>query len=139
MALSVKQRYGDINFDFITYVPMTKFRQFRKGYNQSALLAKELSKILSIPIVHDILFSHKKRKSQHKTTSKERFDNVKQIYYTKKRISGGTVLLVDDIKTTGATLDSCARQLLMCGADKVYCISALITEPKIKKGKQNGN
>ena len=54
----------------------------------------------------------------------------------KKPIKNKTVLLVDDIKTTGATLSECAKQLLAAGSNKVYCITALVTDNKEKK---NGN
>lgn len=54
-----------------------------------------------------------------------RLKNVKNKYYAQNKISGGNVLLFDDIATTGATLDECAKQLLIAGADRVYCISVL--------------
>ena len=63
---------------------------------------------------------------------KERFKNVKGMYKTNYKVTGKTILLVDDIKTTGASFDECAKQLLLAGADNVYCVSAVGS--KTKKG-----
>ncbi len=128
MALTVKQRYNDIDFDFITYVPMTKRNIRQRGYNQSYVLAKLLSEILEIPIGIDVLkCSNRKRKTQHELLRKDRFKNIKDKFYCNKNLNNKKILLVDDIKTTGATFDECAKQLFSCGADRVFCIAGLIT------------
>ena len=57
---------------------------------------------------------------------KERFENVKGKFRSTKKCIGN-ILLVDDIKTTGATLEECSKQLLSSGADSVYCVTGLIT------------
>ncbi len=137
MSIAIKQGYFDIEFDFITSVPMDKFSKLRRGYNQSEILAEEISKRINIPHFQGILKAKKKKHTQHKLSYEKRFDNVKEIYYTDCNINGKTVLLVDDIKTSGATLSECAKQLLKAGANRVYCVTALITDSK--KGKKNGN
>ncbi len=130
MALTVKQCYNDVSFDLITCVPLHKLRQMRRGYNQSYLLAKRISDILGIQLSQDLLGARFKRKTQHKTVLKKRFKNVKGKYFCKREVTNKTILLVDDIKTTGATLDECSKELMSFGANKVYCITGLITDKK---------
>lgn len=146
MAIMVKQVYADRHFDFITYVPMNTFQKLRRGYNQSYVLAYELSKILDIPIGINVLKCRRKAKTQHLLTEKERFLNVKGKYVCDVSLIGKSVLLVDDIKTTGATLDESAKQLMRSGADSVCCVTGLITYKDKKKdkdtkkvSKNNGN
>lgn len=133
MALSVNESFYDVDFDLITYVPMRLKNKISRGYNQSEILAEELSGILKIPIAKNLLGCKRKSKAQHKLPHKKRFDNVRDKYFCNRKISGKTVLLVDDIKTTGATLDECSRQLLLSGADKVYCVTGLLTKQDRKR------
>lgn len=121
MANSLLKTYKDINFDFLTFVPKMK-----SDYNQCKPLAKRLSRRLNIPVKRKILVKVKENKTQHKLSLNERFSNVKDAYCTTEKIKGQTVLLLDDIKTTGATLNECAKQLKFAGAEKVYCVTALI-------------
>ena len=123
IAEAVKQRFPEVNFDFITSVPMYPFKKFANGFNQSEILARKISCLLNVPY-KECLHKVKRNKTQHKSPFKERFDNVKGVYECDK-ISAENVLLVDDIKTTGATLDECSRQLLFGGAHKVYCVTAI--------------
>lgn len=128
MALTVKQSFYGICFDLIVAVPMPYLNEKRRGYNQSNILAEKIGEILKIPFYNDILYAKRKKSAQHKLTFENRFHNVENIYYTNKTLNGKTVLLVDDIKTSGATLSECAKQLYKAGADKVYCVTGLITE-----------
>lgn len=144
MALCVKQSFKDIRFDNVVYVPAEKAKERRRGYNQSRVLAENLSEILKIPLLDDALLCHRKKHTQHSLELEYRFENVKGIYYTNKALNGKSFLLVDDIKTSGATLDSCAKALYAAGADRVYCVTGLAAKPKSKKkskskGNKNGN
>lgn len=133
MAKTVKMFYGDIQFDGITFVPMHMLKHLKRGFNQSEQLAKRLSKFLNVRLYNGVLKVKYTRKLQHNMTVKERFKNVKGMYSYNYKVTGKNILLVDDIKTTGATIDECAKQLLLAGANEVYCITGLITEHK--KGK----
>ena len=136
MAFCVKNEYRDIHFDAVTFVPMHRFRLLKRGFNQSRVLAEEIAETLGIPF-EDTLVCLKNGKRQHDLFGKERFQNVKGRYKANINESGKTLLLVDDIKTTGATLDECAKQLYLSGADGVYCVTALITvRDKNKAGKK---
>lgn len=127
MALSIKQNFSDINFDTVVYVPMNKFRELRRGYNQSEVLAKKIAALLNLPLSENVLGVKLRRRIQHNLPHDKRFDNVKDKYYYKRSLKGKTVLLIDDIKTTGASLNQCALQLLRGGAVSVYCATTLIT------------
>lgn len=133
MALSVMLSFHDISFDLVCCVPMLTGRRLRRGYNQSELLARSVSKILGLRFADRLLGCKRKRSMQHNLPNSMRFENVKDKYYSNYSVMGRTVLLVDDIKTTGATLDECARQLKLSGAAAVYCVTGIITETKEKK------
>lgn len=125
MALCVKNEYRDIKFDGVCFVPMNLRKKIRRGYNQSELLAEQISKILDLPL-YNPLICKRKGASQHTLSEKERFKNVEGLYSATPLARGKTLLLVDDIKTTGATLNECAKQLLKSGAARVFCVTALI-------------
>lgn len=136
MALCVKNEYRDISFDAVTFVPMHRLRFLKRGFNQSRVLAEKTADILCLP-VEDTLICLKSGKRQHDLFGKDRLQNVKGRYSAKLSAKGKTLLLVDDIRTTGATLDECAKQLFLAGADSVYCVTALIsTRTKNNTGKK---
>lgn len=135
MALCVKNEYRDIKFDGVCFVPMLKRKQLRHGFNQSRVLAEKIADLLGLPL-YNLLVCLKYAPSQHGLKAKERFLNVKGMYRASVQAKGKTLLLVDDIKTTGATLDECAKQLLLSGAAGVYCVTALITGGKNNAGKK---
>lgn len=118
--------YNDADFDFICYVPSYN----RRGYNHSGYIAKAISKNLNIPFYNDLLYCVKKCKKQHKSSIKERINNVDGKYAANYRIDQKRVLLIDDIKTTGSTLDECARVLLFAGAQSVHCATVLGSSSK---------
>lgn len=122
---------GDIinewDADMIIPVPLHKSRLIERGYNQAELIAKELSKGVGIPVKKDVLVRNKKTKPQKWLNEKERKDNIEKAFTIRKNIVKlKKVVLVDDIYTTGSTVDSCARELKDKGAEKVYCVSLSI-------------
>lgn len=129
MARFAKKSFGTENIDLICYVPSTKESMYKRGFNQSALFAKEISNLLHLDIKHNLLIKKESVKTQHrKKTIEDRFKNVRNGYKATEKLNGKNILLVDDIKTTGATIDECARQLKFAGAEKVYCVVALISK-----------
>ena len=129
MAQCVTERFGDMSFDFITCVPLSEASLKKRGYNQSALLAKSISKKLRIPFEENLLSRPFQGKEQKTLSGIERFGGVIGEFDCAENriIENAAVLLCDDISTTGATLNECAKLLLLRGADKVCCISAAIT------------
>lgn len=130
MSDSVKKNFADVKFDFVCCVPLSKSSLKRRGYNQSALLAKEIAKELGVPFEEKLLSRPFQGKEQKTLGGIERFGGVIGAFdcAENKIIESAAVLLCDDISTTGATLNECAKLLLLCGADKVYCVSAAITK-----------
>lgn len=140
MANAVREDFKDVSFDCICYVPFSTLQKITRNYNQSKLLADELSKELNIP-VKSVLFKLFDTKTQHETKGNLRKGNTYGIYDVKDYadIKGKTVLLVDDIMTTGETLNTCAVIMKIRGAEKVYCATAAITPRKSKDENKKEN
>lgn len=115
----------DINY--ILPVPLHYRRLLYRRYNQSALLAKDLSQRLAIPYRGDILKRVRATASQGHKSPKERIKNVKGAFAVNDKylnaIKGKSLLLIDDVYTTGATLNACALTLKKNGAAQVHCLS----------------
>lgn len=123
MCNAVNLLYSDIKFDYVCSVPSAS----RFSYDHCGYLAERVSDLIKVPYKNDILTCTRRTKRQHLSTIKERLKNVENKYKYNYRIQNANVLLVDDIKTTGATLDECAKTLLYAGANHVYCVVALGT------------
>lgn len=134
MAECVKTDFENAEFDFICYVPFTLSQKVQRKYNQSELLAKKLSDILNLPL-NDVMTKLFETKPQHKMGFRYRTGNVFGVYDVKENadVTGKTILLVDDVKTSGSTLNDCARILKIRGAEKVYCTVVAIAGVKPKK------
>lgn len=134
MAKSVREDFENIHFDFISFVPYSISQKLRRSYNQSELLAESLSKGLNIPL-NRVMVKLFNTNTQHKMSVGRRKGNVFGVYDVKEDVDvkGKTVLLVDDVKTSGATLDDCAWALKTRGADKVYCVVAALAGVKSKE------
>jgi len=105
--------YG-IKADVIIPVPLTPRRTRERGYNQAGLIAAEVSKLIGVPVVDDFLVRVKHTKAQKKMTLKQRQENLKGAFNIKppySTIKDKRVLLIDDVLTTGTTVDECARVL----------------------------
>lgn len=136
----VKKQYKDVVFDYACCVPMHRLKQLERGYNQSEMLLRWICRSLSIIPSKHLLVQVKKNESQHRKHRKERAENVKGIYKVqdKLNLTDKTILLVDDIFTTGATLNECTRMLKAAGAANVYCAVFCTTKPiKLEKQKNN--
>lgn len=136
MAMAVKEDFQDKHFDFICFVPFSKWQSCSRNYNQSEILAENLSKELKIPL-NNIMVKLFETKAQHKMNSRARKGNVFGVYDVRKEIDicDKIILLVDDVKTSGSTLDDCAAILKIRGAGKVYCVTAAIAGVKKKEEK----
>jgi len=122
LALRLQDRFPE-DFDLVTWVPVSTLRKLRRGYDQSALLAKALGKELGTEPVSTLkkIRNNKTQSSLH--DSAHRRANVLGAYrvINADAVRGKRVLLVDDVFTTGATAGECARMLLTAGAKEVHC------------------
>jgi ComF family protein len=96
--------------DAIVPVPLHRTRLVERGYNQSAEICKGIHKATQIPLVTNALIRGEKTVSQTRKTKTERWENVKDVFVMRRPIAGN-ILLVDDVITTGSTLEACIRTL----------------------------
>lgn len=102
-------------------IPLHAGRRRKRGYNQAQLLAKELSKRSGIPVDANLLRRQKKTRAQKELTDKERHANLKNAFSLgKSEIPYQRIILIDDIYTTGSTIDEASRVLLEHGAQSVF-------------------
>lgn len=135
----IKEAYQNINFDGIVYVPISKRREKDRGYNQSKIIAISTGKLLGIPVVHDGLIKLKDNPKQSNLSATQRAKNVKGVYATGKAdVSDKVLLLIDDVYTTGATLNECAKILKKSGALLVYGATVSVTEGRNAKCRLRG-
>ncbi len=119
----ILEENGFLAADIITAAPMTGARRNVTGYNHAEYIAKLISKRSGIPADFSLIGKRKNAGAQHFKSGRERAEAAKNAYKKGKRgdLSGKTVLLCDDIITTGSTLNACSKILKESGAEKVYC------------------
>ncbi|MFH1484246.1 MAG: ComF family protein [Chloroflexota bacterium] len=107
--------------EILVPVPLHRRRLRERGYNQAALLARELGKLLDLPVVEPALGRTRDAPPQARaTTAEERRRNVAQAFVAGPGVEGKSALLIDDVCTTGATLEACAQALKKAGAASVW-------------------
>ena len=129
-AVMMFSRYKDIlrQADCLVPVPSHWSRFLKRGFNPADVIAVEFSKIANLPICK-ILKRIKKTEYQKGKNIFERLNNVKNAFSCSKnnKLSGKTVILIDDVMTTGATLNECASMLKSHGCLKVFCLTIAST------------
>ncbi|MCR5831170.1 MAG: ComF family protein [Lachnospiraceae bacterium] len=115
------------NVEAIVPVPVHKKRLSKRGYNQAYLLAKELSKRLKIPVCDHLVIRKTATKVQKNLSAASRQNNLKKAFIVSENsVKYSSVLIVDDIYTTGATVDAVAGCLKGAGIGRVYFVSLCI-------------
>lgn len=132
-AEEIVGRYGTqlakIHADAWVPVPVHRKRYRKRGYNQAALIAKELSKRTQIPCYEHVLVRIVQTHVQKTLNDKQRYQNLKNAFKCQQNsVKLRKVILVDDIYTTGATIEACTRELLRTGVEQVYYVSVSIGE-----------
>lgn len=118
------------DFDFVSWVPVSRRRLHRRGYDQSGILARVIAQKLALPM-YPALQKHAERGPQsHLHDAAQRKENASGAFSMAPGadVSGKRILLIDDIVTTGATLSECCRVLKFAGAKRVSC--ALFASPR---------
>lgn len=136
LARMVHSRYRHIAFDLILPVPISKWRRFTRGYNQSEWLGEEVSRHLGVSMETGLLEKIRHTPDQHKQEEEERQENLLGAFRVSdaSRLAGKTILLIDDVYTSGWTTGLCAKTLLEAGAQSVYVAvvaMAQATEPNL--------
>ena len=117
--------------DGICFVPMMKKDVRKRGYNQAELLAKSLSEKLNVPLLKYAIVKTKRTAQQKSLTKAERENNLKGCFHADKEIvKGKTIILVDDVMTTGATAEAVCTELKKRGANEIYFVTAASVEYK---------
>lgn len=112
-------------------VPVHRSRFHKRGYNQAQLLAEEMGKCCGIPVLSDYLLRRKNTKAQKELDSKDRQMNLWKAFSVKPQYKElytllKCVIIIDDIYTTGSTVEACAKVLQQAGVEKIYFISLCI-------------
>ena len=128
MAIKLKEEFGVLSFDSITFVPLHPEDFKKRGFNQCELLAQHMSVALNIPD-EPLIKKTKKNKPQHDLPARDRLKNVEGVFKPadKKAIKGKRILLIDDIVTTGSTLCECIKILEKSEALEIYCMTFAIS------------
>jgi ComF family protein len=120
MGYDLKESPHFKQIDFIIPVPLHRNKLKKRGYNQSECIAKGISNSMGIPINIQTLFRKVDSQTQTKKSRYKRWENVGEIFgVSDKELDGKNVLLVDDVVTTGATLEACAQILIQHNC-KIY-------------------
>lgn len=127
----INDRLGDKikewNAQCLIPVPVHKSKLKTRGYNQAQVLAKELSKHCKIPVRSDLMLRNKSTVVQKKLSATDRENNLKKAFIVSKNVvSLNSVIIVDDIYTTGSTVDAMAKCLKEAGVRDVYFITLCI-------------
>lgn len=119
-----------LNADFIVPVPLHKRKQRERGYNQTEFICKGINQIIAIPADKSFLKRVRYTQSQTQLSISERLINVDQAFDVsasrRPSVKGRSFIIVDDVITTGSTIDACASQLLLHGAVRVFAVSAAL-------------
>ena len=128
---SIVKKYGDelkkLHIDGVIPVPVHRHKKRVRGYNQAKLLAKELSAAINAPLYADYLQRYEDTEPQKELDDRERMKNLKNAFKIAENVVKlDTVLLVDDIYTSGATMEACTSVLMSVGINKVFGVCAAI-------------
>ncbi|MGZ3610036.1 MAG: ComF family protein [Ktedonobacteraceae bacterium] len=126
LGLMLAQAFRDyvMQADMLIPVPLHKDRYQQRGYNHALLLAEVCSEHIGVPLKHNILVRHRATVAQVDLHPRDRYQNVAGAFacslYANNVLEGQNILIIDDVSTTGATLEACATPLFMAGAKEVW-------------------
>ena len=133
LGVHLGYRYGSLlsdhqyteQFDIIVPVPLHKYKMRKRGYNQSECFGKGLSESMQLPLKANVLVRSIDTGTQTRKNRLDRWYNVEQVFQVKhpESIKDKRILLVDDVMTTGATLEACAQAMLTAGASEVSVVT----------------
>ncbi|MCB0510381.1 MAG: ComF family protein, partial [Bacteroidetes bacterium] len=124
-----KEAKRSIPYEAIVCIPLHKQKLKLRSYNQCTRFSQELSKQWKLPFYSNIIIRTQNNSSQTKKSRLSRWENVEQIFYLKngEKIKERHVLLIDDILTTGATLEACGKEILLVEGTKLSILTMACT------------
>ena len=128
---AVYERYGKairgLGIDAIIPVPMYKGKQLTRGYNQADVLAKMIGRELGIPVYTDAVVRNKNTLPMKELDARGRRNNLKKAFnITRNDVKFKCILIIDDIYTTGSTIDEIAHEFRIAGVDRIYFLTLAI-------------
>lgn len=128
----ITERNLDGSIDYVIAVPMHKKKEKKRGFNQSILLGKKVSKYIDKPFIKKCLIRNRQTRNQSELTIEERKKNLIGSFEFKCKINvkNKNILIVDDIYTSGSTIIECAKILKSEGVNKVYSLTFTISKNK---------
>jgi competence protein ComFC len=132
LAVEVLRYVKELNWDIDMVVPIPLGRQRRRerGYNQVGMIAKPLALALDVEFAPKALARRKETRSQVGLSKQERRENVDGAFQAGAGVNGKTILVMDDVATTGSTLSSSAEAFLSSGAKEVYALTVARALPR---------
>lgn len=123
----------NVNFDCVIPVPLHESRKKKRGYNQSELLCTALKEKLLLNVDSEVFVKSRDTLSQAGLSRNARIENLEDAFEVKdkSKVRGKVVLLVDDVFTTGTTINECSKTLLDAGAKEVYSVTLAHANTKI--------
>lgn len=128
MQYSTPPQLKNSNIDLIIPMPLSKNRLLERGFNQSHILAQHITTIRHIPLAPASLIHRRHKPPQSILPANERIKNVHNIFLTRGNVRNCNILLIDDVMTTGATINELAKTLKKSGAHHIYAWS--LSRPK---------
>ena len=126
----LSQQQSTRNIDVIIPMPMHDKRLQERGFNQALEITRKLAKLIKLPLDYDVCHRVKLTPPQASLPLKERSKNIRGVFNCQKDLKGLNVAIVDDVMTTGASLDELAKTLKQAGAAHVECWVIARTLPK---------
>ena len=112
--------------DMVIPIPLHPRRLEKRGYNQAEIIAQAFGKKLDISVEKKILKRQKNTKPQKELNHQERKKNMKNAFVVQKKLNGENILLIDDIYTTGSTIEEAAKELKKAGAQNIFFLTIAI-------------
>ena len=138
LSKTFNNHFLEQNLDAILPVPVHKKRLISRGYNQCAILARKLGARFNVPVPTDVLIKTRNTVPQTRLSRKQRIDNIKGSFAVRKpgQVDGKSLLLVDDVFTTGSTLSEAARTLKRDGASVVQALVLALRHGPVEKDQE---
>lgn len=130
----IREFHLETQYDAVASIPLSRKRLWERGYNQARQIARPVAQALGLPLLDNGVFRRKHTLAQSTLRGRERFDNVRGAFIANPaEIQNKNIILVDDVFTYGATMESCARELKEKGAKDILALTLAVVPGAYKK------